>query len=81
MLATPIMVKKKDTVVSNCPNAEEEVVNRPKRSVEESINDGHSRADVSELPKEALSELFYFQKRQKRGTTIDVWWLYDDGGM
>lgn len=31
---------------------------------------------LEEVPKEA----FQFQKKQKRGGTIDVWWLYDDGG-
>lgn len=31
---------------------------------------------LEDVPKEA----FQFQKKQKRGGTIDVWWLYDDGG-
>lgn len=26
------------------------------------------------------AEIFYFQKKIRKGGTIDVWWLYDDGG-
>jgi hypothetical protein len=33
----------------------------------------------STLPKDVLNNLTQFQKKQKKGT-IDVWWLYDDGG-
>jgi len=32
-----------------------------------------------ELPKHVLNNLTRFQRKQKKGT-IDVWWLYDDGG-
>lgn len=31
--------------------------------------------------KEAANRMFQFRKKQKRGGTIDVWWLYDDGGL
>lgn len=34
-----------------------------------------------EISKEMLSQMFQFQKKQKKGGTIDVWWLYDDGGL
>ncbi|XP_021936580.1 solute carrier family 12 member 1 isoform X2 [Zootermopsis nevadensis] len=34
----------------------------------------------STLPKDVLNNLIQFQKKQKKGT-IDVWWLYDDGGL
>ncbi|CAB0011621.1 unnamed protein product [Nesidiocoris tenuis] len=33
-----------------------------------------------DLPKEVINNLTQFQRRQKKGT-IDVWWLYDDGGL
>lgn len=33
-----------------------------------------------EIPKDILSNVNRFQKKQKKGT-IDVWWLYDDGGL
>ncbi|KAL1379867.1 hypothetical protein pipiens_003705 [Culex pipiens pipiens] len=32
------------------------------------------------VPKEILDRLSVFQKKQSKGT-IDVWWLYDDGGL
>lgn len=33
-----------------------------------------------EIPKDILTNVNRFQRKQKRGT-IDVWWLYDDGGL
>ncbi|XP_073977668.1 sodium chloride cotransporter 69 [Rhodnius prolixus] len=45
-----------------------------------------SRADIyknssgCDLPKEAILSLNQFQRKQKKGI-IDVWWLYDDGGL
>ncbi|KAK9507128.1 hypothetical protein O3M35_008934 [Rhynocoris fuscipes] len=45
-----------------------------------------SRADIyknssgNDLPKEAIVTLQQFQRKQKKGI-IDVWWLYDDGGL
>ncbi|RXG57477.1 Solute carrier family 12 member 1 [Armadillidium vulgare] len=35
--------------------------------------------DGNELPKEILNDLMIFRGKQKG--TIDVWWLYDDGGL
>ncbi|XP_065334078.1 bumetanide-sensitive sodium-(potassium)-chloride cotransporter isoform X1 [Cloeon dipterum] len=37
-------------------------------------------ADGIELPKEHINNLTQFTRKQKKGT-IDVWWLYDDGGL
>jgi len=34
----------------------------------------------SELPQEILVNVCRFQLKQKPGT-VDVWWLYDDGGL
>ncbi|EEB11531.1 conserved hypothetical protein [Pediculus humanus corporis] len=34
----------------------------------------------TELPKDILNNLTLFQRKQKKGN-IDVWWLYDDGGL
>lgn len=34
----------------------------------------------AELPKEILDELSQFTSKKKNGV-IDVWWLYDDGGL
>ncbi|XP_066989480.1 bumetanide-sensitive sodium-(potassium)-chloride cotransporter-like isoform X3 [Macrobrachium rosenbergii] len=33
-----------------------------------------------ELSKEVLTNITMFKRKQKKGT-IDVWWLYDDGGL
>lgn len=32
-----------------------------------------------DLPKDVINQLTLFTRKQKSGT-IDVWWLYDDGG-
>lgn len=64
-------------VVSNSPNADDDVSNKKnKRSVTE-----EDRVTDEDLPKEIVSQMFQFQKKQKRCGTIDVWWLYDDGGL
>lgn len=34
----------------------------------------------TEIPRDVLTAVNQFQRRQKKGT-IDVWWLYDDGGL
>jgi solute carrier family 12 sodium/potassium/chloride transporter 2 len=34
-----------------------------------------------ELPKEIIDELTRFTKKQQKDAVIDVWWLYDDGGL
>ncbi|KAK3882150.1 hypothetical protein Pcinc_013455 [Petrolisthes cinctipes] len=34
----------------------------------------------SELSKDVLNNITIFMKKQRKGT-IDVWWLYDDGGL
>ncbi|XP_076356125.1 solute carrier family 12 member 2-like isoform X2 [Tachypleus tridentatus] len=35
---------------------------------------------IKEIPKDVLSSVNQFQHKQKKGR-IDVWWLYDDGGL
>lgn len=35
----------------------------------------------SELPKDIIDELTRFTKKQRKDAVIDVWWLYDDGGL
>uniref|UniRef100_A0A6P7F146 Bumetanide-sensitive sodium-(Potassium)-chloride cotransporter n=1 Tax=Diabrotica virgifera virgifera TaxID=50390 RepID=A0A6P7F146_DIAVI len=64
-------------MVSETPNPNEST--KKTKSVTESIYaPDEDQLDVKEhLP----SEIFYFQKKQKKGGTIDVWWLYDDGGL
>lgn len=71
--ATPVS-RAKEPVVNNSPNAEETLAKQKKKSATEEFPE-------AELPKEVVSQMFPFQKKQKRGGTIDVWWLYDDGGL
>lgn len=33
-----------------------------------------------DLPKEVIESMSFFQEKRPKGT-IDVWWLYDDGGL
>ena len=64
-------------VVNVCPNADDST----KKA--KSIGGSVSEIGVDELvdiPRERMSQMFLFQKKQKRGV-IDVWWLYDDGGL
>ena len=35
----------------------------------------------SELPKDIIDELTRFTRKQRKDAVIDVWWLYDDGGL
>jgi len=35
---------------------------------------------IKDVPKHILMAVNQFQKKQKK-STIDVWWLYDDGGL
>lgn len=37
-------------------------------------------ADGGDLPSVTLQNLTYFQRKHGTDGTIDVWWLYDDGG-
>ncbi|RZC38431.1 bumetanide-sensitive sodium-(potassium)-chloride cotransporter, partial [Asbolus verrucosus] len=65
-------------VVNQCPNVEDSA-KKPKSiggSLSEIIVE-----DFIDMPKERVSQMFQFQKKQKRGGYIDVWWLYDDGGL
>lgn len=71
------MLKKKE-FVNNTPTGEDETTKK-KYSGAESLNENQSRGDNSENP-EGNQNILHFPKRQKRGGTIDVWWLYDDGG-
>jgi solute carrier family 12 sodium/potassium/chloride transporter 2 len=64
-------------VVNVCPNVDDSA-KKPKSiggSLSEIVVD-----DLFDMPRERMSQMFQFQKKQKRGGYIDVWWLYDDGG-
>ncbi|XP_067137287.1 solute carrier family 12 member 2-like [Centruroides vittatus] len=38
------------------------------------------KMNFSEIPKEIMNKINQFRNKQDKGT-IDVWWLYDDGGL
>lgn len=68
--------------VSVCPNPEDETVNISKttETSKDSNKDEYKGPGGTELPKDIINNLCQFQRKQKK-TTIDVWWLYDDGGL
>ncbi|XP_014254054.1 bumetanide-sensitive sodium-(potassium)-chloride cotransporter isoform X1 [Cimex lectularius] len=66
------------------PNSETPVAKSTPKT--EKVN-RFSRADLYsrnaggvDIPKDVLNNLTQFQRKQKKGI-IDVWWLYDDGGL
>ncbi|XP_074030476.1 sodium chloride cotransporter 69 [Leptinotarsa decemlineata] len=62
--------------VSELPNPEESL--KKSKSLAESLATGCDDLETKEI---MPSEVFYFQKKPRRSGTIDVWWLYDDGGL
>ncbi|XP_031332730.1 bumetanide-sensitive sodium-(potassium)-chloride cotransporter [Photinus pyralis] len=75
VLATPVLRKKER--VSTTPAANEKENN--KNYTEDSF--GNQSKDNTLETIHNIGNGLQFQKRQKRGATIDVWWLYDDGGL
>src|SRR6266404_6277803 len=46
----------------------------------ESFIDKNNRQNqANDIPNEIQDNIDWFRKKQRKGT-IDVWWLYDDGG-
>ncbi|KAJ4451626.1 hypothetical protein ANN_03095 [Periplaneta americana] len=64
----------------NKNNATSVLNSRKEKRKRESKADLYRGPGGSTLPKDVLNNLTQFQKKQKKGT-IDVWWLYDDGGL
>nr|XP_022904226.1 bumetanide-sensitive sodium-(potassium)-chloride cotransporter [Onthophagus taurus] len=67
----------KENTISTCPNPEEEDGLKKKNSVTDEGGDDEEES----ITKDKLERMFPFQKKQKKTGTIDVWWLYDDGGL
>lgn len=77
-IPTTPLPKIKEQVISTSPNPEDEsFVNSKKKSRSAADLDLNT---IDEISKQIPSQVHYFQRKQKRGGTIDVWWLYDDGG-
>jgi len=53
---------------------------KKKRSRKHSFSAMFKGPGGADLPRHVISNLTQFQRKQKKGT-IDVWWLYDDGGL
>ncbi|ODM98387.1 Bumetanide-sensitive sodium-(potassium)-chloride cotransporter [Orchesella cincta] len=58
----------------------ETAVGLKKRQRKHSLSALYAGPNGSALPRDVISHLTQFQRKQKKGT-IDVWWLYDDGGL
>ncbi|KAE8573766.1 hypothetical protein A483_HHAL011684 [Halyomorpha halys] len=79
--ATPVATR---SAVNKNPNVENETPvakSTPKEEKEYHFSRANLYRNAGvELPKEVLNNLTQFRKNQKKGI-IDVWWLYDDGGL
>uniref|UniRef100_A0A646QDL3 Solute carrier family 12 member 3 n=1 Tax=Hemiscolopendra marginata TaxID=943146 RepID=A0A646QDL3_9MYRI len=75
-ISTPTVSKKNDYKLSLVPD---DLVLTDK-ICEQSASTRLVKDKVRDVPKEVLTALNQFQRKQKKGT-IDVWWLYDDGGL
>ncbi|CAG9856533.1 unnamed protein product [Phyllotreta striolata] len=64
-----------NNLICEQPNPEETI----KKA--KSIGDSMDETVCEEQPDILPSDMFYFQKKARKGGTIDVWWLYDDGGL
>lgn len=66
---------KRSKVVNEYPNplANEQQQSQPQQQRE-------NKQNISPIAKEIFNAVTKFQRKQKKGT-IDVWWLYDDGGL
>ncbi|KAJ8944674.1 hypothetical protein NQ318_015882 [Aromia moschata] len=64
--------------ISVVPNPDESI--KKGKSITESVGEfGMDDQDSRNLLPQ--SQLFLFHKKKRRDGTIDVWWLYDDGGL
>ena len=89
-ISTPPTPNVNKSRVSESPNAEdgdrtlahedEDKVSKKDKKRNETYADLYKGSGDAELPKDILNSLTIFQRKQKKGT-IDVWWLYDDGGL
>lgn len=74
--------RNKETIVNVSPTADTDSSSnkKQKKSNQGSKSDVYQSKNSSDFPKDVLNQISFFQRKQKKGT-IDVWWLYDDGGM
>jgi len=84
--ATPVMKRNSiSSELANNDNAHVPAVNFAGIGLRKNKKKGSNEALYTDpsgqpLPKETLNSITFFQRKQKKGI-IDVWWLYDDGGL
>lgn len=74
-----ILTTSRSFTLSECNNGKD------KRKKDKKLNDiqrqiVYNTSTGLELSKDQLAQMNIFQKKQESGT-LDVWWLYDDGGL
>ncbi|XP_075979531.1 sodium potassium chloride cotransporter [Anticarsia gemmatalis] len=73
-----ILTTSRSFTISECSTKE-------RKKKDKKLNDMHRQIVYNtstglELSKDQLAQMSIFQKKQESGT-LDVWWLYDDGGL
>ncbi|CAH1106034.1 unnamed protein product [Psylliodes chrysocephalus] len=66
-------------VISEMPNPDEST--KKAKSLGDSAEDTICEEQIDIKGEILPSDIFFFQKKIRKEGTIDVWWLYDDGGL
>lgn len=69
-----------DSVVNTSADISSTVLNKKATKKEKEEEDLYHGPGGAPLPQEVLNELTTFSRKQSNAV-IDVWWLYDDGGL
>ncbi|RWS07511.1 solute carrier family 12 member 3-like protein [Dinothrombium tinctorium] len=76
--STPLVIRPNDVGESTFTfGNEENSQDKDEKTSNEEIKNEHKKRNI---PKDIILNVNRFQRKQKKGT-IDVWWLYDDGGL
>eukprot|EP00102_Acyrthosiphon_pisum_P016810 XP_008187908.1 PREDICTED: bumetanide-sensitive sodium-(potassium)-chloride cotransporter isoform X1 [Acyrthosiphon pisum] len=73
------LLNKETSTSLNKQCTDDKVDDQPKLNKNQKVNIVKG-TDGYDLPKDIMNEITRFQRKQKKGS-IDVWWLYDDGGL
>lgn len=67
-----------DVSMPGSPRAERSKTNN---DISDNLEDRRdTKLNIIKISKDVISSITKFKRKQKKGT-IDVWWLYDDGGL
>lgn len=72
------LTKSQSFTISECKDVREKKKNRKPNDIHRQIV--YNTSTGIELSKDQLSQMSLFQRKRESGT-LDVWWLYDDGGL